>query len=354
MAKIKAKARDCRLIVKVKLSLKEAFNERQLQLFSGKYIRGLMKMEGAKKHAIEYSCPVGISLYDRLKKPVSRNDFFFLMEQIVDVVQKLNRNGLLVANTVFDLKNVFINERTRELQFIYLPLEEMQQKTDVTQFIESIIYSAKPMEEQDSDYIAEFVYFFKSMDRFDPDKVEKYILKEDRSAVNMIKQHGMGQSGFMTDKPADYYEHYSGREDEATGILEEEATGRLVDEEEATGLLDDGGIQEEATGLLCEQEEQVHFAVLHRLLTDEVIPIHKPVFRIGKEKSYSDYFVSSNDKVSRSHADIITRGQRYYIRDLNSKNRTFINGQPIPIQQDVEIYDGDHIRLANEEFEFHR
>lgn len=91
---------------------------------------------------------------------------------------------------------------------------------------------------------------------------------------------------------------------------------------------------------------------MYRLLTNETFLINKPVFRIGKEKSYSDYFVANNNMVSRSHADIIARGGRYFIVDLNSKNRTFVNETPIPAQQETEIHDGDAIRLANEEFEF--
>ena len=64
-------------------------------------------------------------------------------------------------------------------------------------------------------------------------------------------------------------------------------------------------------------------------------------------------FVSNNIAVSRSHADIITRGQRYYVIDLNSKNKTYINGQPLPIQQECEIFNGNQLRLANEEFVFY-
>lgn len=47
---------------------------------------------------------------------------------------------------------------------------------------------------------------------------------------------------------------------------------------------------------------------LIRVKTNEKIIINKPVFRIGKEKSYVDYFVSDNTAVSRSHANIVTRG----------------------------------------------
>ena len=344
MPKYKVKTKDCQLTVKVRLSFKEKLNERQLDFFSTKYIRGLLKAKVIKKGLIEYTGPLGISLYERLKKNVTKYDFLFIMEQIVDTVQKLNANSLIVNNVVFDIKNVFINETTKEMQFIYLPLEDHVNSTSVMDFVEQIIYASVPAEEKDTEYISRFVYFIKSLKNFDTEKIEKFIGKEDRSVVNTIKRHNVGQSGFMTDKPADYYAHYD-KDDEATGLLEE-ATQLLVTEEEATGLLN----EEEATGLLI--ETYVHYPTLYRQLTDETISINKPVFRIGKEKSYSDYFVANNDKVSRSHADIITRSNRYYIIDLNSKNRTFINGNPIPPQQETEIFDGDKIRLANDEFEF--
>ena len=96
----------------------------------------------------------------------------------------------------------------------------------------------------------------------------------------------------------------------------------------------------------------VHFPTLYRVLTDEKISVNKPVFRLGKEKSYVDYFVTNNIAVSRSHADIITRGSKYFVRDLNSKNHTYINEQMIPIQVEVEIHNGDRLKLGNEEFVF--
>lgn len=350
MAKYKAKAKECQLTVRAKLSFKEKVDVRQIEFFSGKYIRGFLKVKVVKNSILEYYGPVGISLQDRLKKPISKYDFLFIMEQVIDIIQKLNLNALIINNVVFDIKNVYINETTKELQFIYLPLMNNQNTVDVIGFMELIIYASKPMQESDMDYVSRFVHFLRNLNKFEPDKIEKYILKEDRSVVNTIKRHNVGQSGFMTDKPADYYAHYDKGGDEATGLLDKEATGLLGDDE-ATGLLN---VDEEATGLLNENIVQIHFAILYRNLTDETISINKPVFRIGKERSYSDYFIANNDKVSRSHADIITRGGRHYIIDLNSKNKTFVNGVEIPANQEVEIFDGDYIKLANEEFEFRK
>jgi hypothetical protein len=340
MAKYKVKAKDCQLEVKVKLSLKEKLNECQLDFFSEKYIRGLLKVQAKKKNCIEYYGPIGISLFERLKKPITKYDFLFIMEQIIDTTQKLNANSLIIGNVTWDIHYVFINETTRELQFVYLPLENDKREVNVIGFMEQIIYAAKPMQEADTEYVSRFVYYIKSLSGYDADKIEKFIMSEDRSVVNTIKRHNVGQSGFMTDKPQRYYEHYANKDDD-------EATG-LLDDDEVTGLLND----DEATGLLNESANQVHYASMYRLLTNETFLINKPVFRIGKEKSYSDYFVANNNMVSRSHADIISRSGRYFIVDLNSKNRTYVNGVSIPAQQETEIHNGDAIRLANEEFEF--
>lgn len=91
---------------------------------------------------------------------------------------------------------------------------------------------------------------------------------------------------------------------------------------------------------------------LIRKKTDERIPLNKPVFRIGKEKSYVDYFISDNTAISRSHANIIMREGKYYVMDTNSTNHTFVNGQLLQSNVETEISHGAVVKLANEEFEF--
>lgn len=93
-------------------------------------------------------------------------------------------------------------------------------------------------------------------------------------------------------------------------------------------------------------------AYLIRVKSGEAIAINKPRFRIGKERSYVDYFIGDNTAISRSHADIVERGGRYYIADMNSTNGTFVNGMVVPGGEEAEIEAGARIRLANEEFEF--
>lgn len=89
-----------------------------------------------------------------------------------------------------------------------------------------------------------------------------------------------------------------------------------------------------------------------RMSNNEKIAVNKPVYRIGKERSYVDYFIGDNSYVSRGHANIISRDGKYYIVDNNSRNHTFVNGEVITSSTEVELKNGDTFKLANEAFEF--
>lgn len=93
---------------------------------------------------------------------------------------------------------------------------------------------------------------------------------------------------------------------------------------------------------------------LLRMKNQEQIPLNKPIFRIGKEKSYVDYFIGDNTAISRSHANIVEQNGEYFVIDTNSTNHTYINGQMIPSNTQTRIYPGTIIRFANEEFEFRK
>ncbi len=91
---------------------------------------------------------------------------------------------------------------------------------------------------------------------------------------------------------------------------------------------------------------------LLRVKTGEKIYLNKAVFKIGKEKSSVDYFVSDNSAVSRMHASILTKQGEYFLVDHKTTNHTYLNNEIIPGNNENKLSDGDRIKLANEEFEF--
>lgn len=114
------------------------------------------------------------------------------------------------------------------------------------------------------------------------------------------------------------------------------------------------GVGSEAgeTTVLGTSQAQIIKPYLLRIKNNERIELNKPVFRIGKERSYVDYFVSDNTAVSRSHANIINKDNEFYIVDTNSTNHTYVNGSMIQSNVVTKIEHGTKIRLANEDFEF--
>ena len=119
-----------------------------------------------------------------------------------------------------------------------------------------------------------------------------------------------------------------------------------------TTVLDVGGIGETTVLDVGQNPNMLIVPYLIRKKNNEKIFLDKPVFRIGKERSYVDYFIGDNTAISRSHANFITRAGKYFIIDTNSTNHTFVNGTMIQSNVETAISHGDTIRLANEEFKF--
>jgi len=74
---------------------------------------------------------------------------------------------------------------------------------------------------------------------------------------------------------------------------------------------------------------------------------------IGRKRDSVDYVISSG-KVGRVHAEILYHDSKYYIKDCNSKNGSYINnGSRLLSDTEFEIKDGDKIRLADVEMILH-
>jgi hypothetical protein len=56
--------------------------------------------------------------------------------------------------------------------------------------------------------------------------------------------------------------------------------------------------------------------------------------------------------VSRKHAEIVRRGERYIVRDMNTPNGTYVNGQRI--RGEVALSEGDQLRVGHTTFVFER
>lgn len=368
-SKFKVKSKDSKITIKSKLDKDESINQREVDILNSKVIRGIMKptVEGSRK--ISYLSPAGVTLEEYLSSGISKNDFFLVFAQILEVVKSVDRNSFNINNLVMNLKYTFINKQTKEVHFIYQPIMSQRISANLASFLYDVAYNTKLALNEDVKPINELLAYIRGLNVVAVLPLENYILKVYPQVYKQVKRQKPGQSEALVgsdvyyrrnewdekkrkitdDKPTSLLSDY----DEPTSLLndEDEATSLLVaDDDDATSLLND---DDEATSLLGDNSSFQRFPYLIRKNTFDRIDINKPVFRIGKEKSYVDYFIGDNNTISRLHADIINRDNRYYLKDNNSTNHSYINGSMVQGNQEAELFDGAVITLSNEDFEFH-
>lgn len=330
MSKLKVSIKKSTVTAMMKAGRKERINETELSQLARIKPCGIMHVTKTKKDSVIYTCPANINLTDRLKKAVSKYDFFFMMEQIVIMVQDVYNNGLNVNSVRFNMDDVYINEMTKEMYFIYFPIVGGQESADIVGFIENIIYTMTPVINEDTNYISRFMYYVRSFHGFNGNAIEKYISREERAVVNVLKNKAVTMQQQTMQQQ----------------IMQQVMQGSM----DGTTVLSDDGISVQQIQQM--QPVNYHFASLTRQVTGEKIELGKPSFVLGKNPEKSDYAVADNTNISRVHAVITMRNGRYYVMDQNSTNGTFINGRIIKAGQETEILPGDCLMLANEEFIF--
>ena len=381
MSKLKVKFKNSQITVKSKLSKDEQINAREVEILNSKIIRGIMKptVEGEKK--LSYLSPGGIKLEAYLKKGITKNDFFLVIAQILEAVKSIGRNSFNINNLILNMKYVFVNEMTHELHFVYQPIYSSAISSDLAPFLYDVAYSVTLALNEDYKCVNNFIAYLKGLQAVSVINIEKYLLDVYPQIYKQVKRQKYGQSeylGSFKNGKDIYYDMDKRRkptplaDDDSTSLLSEkndkdEATALLVeDDDEATSLLIDDEatsllIDDEATSLLSDDEPtsllsegpQITYPYLIRKSSFDRTDINKPVFRIGKERSYVDCFVANNNAISRIHADIITKNNSFFVKDENSTNGTYVNGNRLSPNEEVQVFDGDIITFANEEFEFH-
>ena len=335
MSKLKVRIKKSTVTAIMKAGRKERINETELSQLARIKPCGIMHVTKTKKDSVIYTCPANINLTDRLKKAISKYDFFFMIEQIVIMVEDVYNNGLNVNSVRFNMDDVYINEMTKEMYFIYFPIVRGQESADIVGFIENIIYTMTPVINEDTNYISRFMYYVRSFHGFNGNAIEKYISREERAVVNVLKN-----------KAVTMQQQIMQQQTMQQQIMQQVMQGSM----DGTTVLSDDGISVQQIQQM--QPVNYHFASLTRQVTGEKIELGKPSFVLGKNPEKSDYAVADNTNISRVHAVITMRNGRYYVMDQNSTNGTFINGRIIKAGQETEILPGDCLMLANEEFIF--
>lgn len=364
------------LIIK---SLKgQQVSENEVYAINANKVPGLLHLDVVQKGSsfkLIYNITGFISLKEFLKTPLNKQLFAQILQNILANLKAVESAYFNQQYLLMDINQVYVNPNTQHIYFTYVPILMFESGTSLREFLLGIIQHGTFAPGEDNSYVRDYINILNSGINFSVFELEEYINKligqnssriqevecpnckiKLKKGTNYCHACGAKVSGNTGNTGKGVYDPLAdtkGKEIEET-IEEEEV---IVRKDNTQGLSDGttvlGADPGGTTVLGSEELEAPVYPYLIREKVDEKISVNKPSFRIGSERKYVDYWVSDNSTVSRSHADIITREKRYFIIDLNSTNKTYVDGRAIPVEKEVELFDGTRVRLSNEDFVFH-
>ena len=364
------------LIIK---SLKgQQVSENEVYAINANKVPGLLHLDVVQKGSsfkLIYNITGFISLKDFLKMPLNKQLFAQILQNILANLKAVESAYFNQQYLLMDINQVYVNPNTQHIYFIYVPILMFESGTSLREFLLGIIQHGIFTPGEDNSYVRDYITILNSGINFSVFELEEYINKllgqntsriqevvcpncktKLKKGTNYCHVCGAKVSGNTGNTGKGVYDPLADTGGDA--VVDDAVEKEVVIHKDNTQGLSDGttvlGADPGGTTVLGSEElEAPVFPYLIREKTEEKISVNKPSFRIGAERKYVDYWVNDNSTVSRSHADILTREKRYFIIDLNSTNKTYVDGRAIPVQKEIELFDGTRIRLSNEEFVFH-
>lgn len=365
------------LIIK---SLKgQQVSENEVYAINANKVPGLLHLDVVQKGSsfkLIYNITGFISLKEFLRTPLNKQLFAQILQNILANLKAVESAYFNQQYLLMDINQVYVNPNTQHIYFTYVPILMFESGTSLREFLLSIIQHGTFAPGEDNSYVRDYITILNSGINFSVFELEEYINKllgqnssriqevecpncktKLKKGTNYCHACGAKVSGNTGNTGKGVYDPLADTTGDSAvvdDVVEEEV---IVRKDNTQGLSDGttvlGADPGGTTVLGSEELEEPVFPYLIREKTEENISVNKPSFRIGAERKYVDYWVNDNSTVSRSHADILTREKRYFIIDLNSTNKTYVDGRAIPVEKEIELFDGTRIRLSNEEFVFH-
>ena len=297
---------------------------------------------------------------------VTQKMFADTVSKLLDIVRGCEKNHLDVGNVSLSLDHIFVEPGTKEIRCIFWPLRNNQGACEPGAFFREFPYGLVFHKHEDYSFVADYIQFFRT-------EAQPFSLEGFAQFLHGNVPPAVPSGSVQEDKaPEPSEDPFKRMIEEKVGVAQRNVCPRcgvvntmdaklcvacgtvLMEESAGTERTNSGtGVLGYAPGVNNTGSEESPYPYLIRERTNQIISVDKPSFFIGKDKNSVDFCVTDNAAVSRRHLVIYTRADRYYIADQDSTNKTYIDGREISPNQEIEIFPGARIKLANEEFVFY-
>ena len=406
MSKITFENKKGKITIINRLSYPETVNERVYNAIASGMFEGFLPVSiRQKRKETRIECVVQglIPLTQYFNGIVTKKMFLDFAHEIAMQIKNCEKNMVNANNIDLQSDKIFIDPQTKSVKCIFWPIVNNQRDNPPHLFLKQLPYELNFNPHEDNEYLETYKAFFGGINPVSVNNFDRMVLKlsgktsvgghttpsealsgtlggdikvdknESKKNVNIEYDPFADDKGHTEDKDVErkikhdngfVYCSSCGTQNQRNANFCVQCGTQLIhgndfvqvsprdDDTIDFGTMVLGDDSGGTTVLGYDEPEEPVFPVLTRLRTEETFVINKPNYRIGTEQKYCDLFITDNNFISRSHADSITRDERYYIIDRNSTNKTFVDGKVIPVEKEVEIFFGTEIRLANEDFTF--
>lgn len=307
--------------------------------------------EQIEEHILRYDVSNRVSFSQYVQSYIDEYDFLKLIALIAKSILAFGQSENLLSKVCLNPEFVFI-EGTEKCQFLLIPIQSSNQSIKENEIIKEFVAAAQIIPNSNTGIQQFLINYLNFQSIF---QLPIFIAMLQNMSTRYAKNRALSPT--YRKKPTDavqpmiYEEHYN-----YNVPMKEDVNHPLVRPDRNISEEDDN-----KTVLLTSQSNEtvpliqlqsIHRAFINRVSTMERVEVTKPIFRIGKEAIYVDYYVEGNPAVSRCHAMVIRKRDRYFVRDTNSTNHTYVDDVMLRKNEEKEVESGSIIILANEEFYF--
>lgn len=269
-----------------------------------------------------------VPIMDSIPAYPGRDDVFALIKKLIYVMEELREEFLCEPDLLLNKDYIYYDRKEEILKFIAAP-ELMDAGNNLTSLVMDIISNANWKHNENKRYLDEL----------------KRVLNRgkvsSKEIIEIINQE--------LERPVEYINEEP-KPPKPPVVLGPNVNSTPYEHEEfgETSVLSAAG----ETTVLSQSQLMQATAVLVRKKNEERVVINKSEFWIGKDPMKVNYCIFDNTAISRMHAKIVCRNNRFFIIDNHSTNHVYINGIMIEPNKEVELFNDANIRLSDEDFRF--